>query len=95
MPPHRKNEPRSPEHAALGEAVRLLRLECGLVQEELADLVGTDHKQVGGIERGERNPSYATLVRLAEGLQTRPSKILTLADQVLDEARENGSAGDF
>jgi hypothetical protein len=37
VPPRRQSEPRSPEHAALGEAVRLTRVEAGLSQEALAD----------------------------------------------------------
>lgn len=85
MPPRRKSKPRSPEHAALGEAVRRLRDERGLSQEELADRMDTDFTQVGGIERGLRNPSYETLVRLAAALETRPGEIVSLADRVLDE----------
>jgi transcriptional regulator with XRE-family HTH domain len=84
VPPRRKSKPRSPEHAALGEAVRRLRDERDLSQEELADLMDTDLTQVGGIERGLRNPSYTTLVRLAAALETRPGEIVSLADRVLD-----------
>lgn len=85
MPPRRRSTPRSPEHAALGEAIRRLRLEKGLAQEELADRVETDLTQIGGIERGVRNPSYLTLVRLAAALEVQPGQIVTLADRVLDE----------
>jgi transcriptional regulator with XRE-family HTH domain len=88
VPPRRKSKPRSPEHAALGEAVRRLRDTRGLSQEELADRMDTDFTQVGGIERGLRNPSYATLVRLAAALETRPGEIVSLADRVLDEGAE-------
>ncbi len=86
MPPARRSKPRSPEHAALGEAVRTLRLEAEMSQEELADAAGTDLTQVGGIERGVRNPSYTTLVRLAAALETRVGELTTLADQLRDEA---------
>lgn len=65
-------------------------MERGLKQEELAERMKTDHKQVGGIERGHRNPSYYTLVRLATALQTRPGEIVTLADRLLAEG-EPGS----
>lgn len=85
MPPRRKSTPRSPEHAALGEVIRRLRLEKGLAQEDLADLVETDFTQIGGIERGLRNPSYSTLLRLAAALETRFGRIATLTDQILDE----------
>ena len=86
MPPARRSKPRSPEHAALGEAVRTLRVEAGMSQEALADAAGTDLTQVGGIERGVRNPSYTTLVRLAAALETTVGELTTLADHLRDEA---------
>jgi transcriptional regulator with XRE-family HTH domain len=86
MPPKRRSKPRSPEHAALGEAIRRLRLEAGISQEQLAERAGTDLTQIGGIERGVRNPSYTTLVRLATALETTVGEVTTLAD----ELRESG-----
>jgi transcriptional regulator with XRE-family HTH domain len=83
-PPHRRVPPRSPEHQALGEAVRRLRTDAGLSQEQLADRMATDLTQIGGIERGVRNPSYTTLVRLAEALGAPVGAITTLADTLLD-----------
>ncbi len=82
MPPPRRSKPRSPEHAALGEAVRRLRLEAKMSQEELAEAAGTDLTQVGGVERGVRNPSYTTLLRLTTALGTSVGKLTTLADQL-------------
>jgi transcriptional regulator with XRE-family HTH domain len=84
VPPHRRVPPRSPEHQALGEAVRRLRTKAGLSQEQLADRMATDLTQIGGIERGVRNPSYTTLVRLAQALGTPVSTITALADALLD-----------
>lgn len=82
MPPARRSKPRSPEHAALGEAVRTLRRKAGMSQEELADAAATDLTQVGGIERGVRNPSYTTLLRLAAALETTVGELATLADRL-------------
>jgi transcriptional regulator with XRE-family HTH domain len=82
MPPPRRSKPRSPEHAALGDAVRQLRLKAKLSQEELAEAAGTDLTQVGGVERGVRNPSYTTLRRLADALTTRGGELTTLADRL-------------
>jgi transcriptional regulator with XRE-family HTH domain len=82
MPPPRRSKPRSPEHAALGEAVRRLRLEAELSQESLAEAAGTDLTQVGGIERGIRNPSYTTLLRLAAALDSSVGELTTLADRI-------------
>jgi transcriptional regulator with XRE-family HTH domain len=86
MPPRRKIPPRSPEHEALGEAVRRLRTKAGLSQEQLADRMSTDLTQIGGIERGIRNPSYATLVRLARALGAPVGTIVSLADDLGDGA---------
>ncbi len=82
MPPPRRSKPRSPEHAALGEAIRTLRLEAGMSQEQLAEGAQTDLTQVGGIERGVRNPSYTTLLRLAVALKTSVGELTTRADEL-------------
>jgi transcriptional regulator with XRE-family HTH domain len=82
VPPPRRSKPRSPEHAALGEAVRRLRLGAGLSQEQLAERASTDLTQVGGVERGVRNPSYTTLVRLAAALETTVGELTSLADRL-------------
>lgn len=84
MPPRRKSKPRTPEHAALGEAIRQLRKQAGLSQEQLAERASTDLTQIGGLERGTRNPSYSTLLRVAKALRTRTGEIITLADQFAD-----------
>jgi transcriptional regulator with XRE-family HTH domain len=86
VPPQRRSKPRSPEHAALGDAVRSLRLEAKLSQEQLAEGAKTDLTQVGGIERGVRNPSYTTLLRLAGALETSVGKLTTLADELRAKA---------
>lgn len=91
MPPRRKSTPRSDEHAALGEAIRQLRRQGDLSQEQLAELAQTDLGQIGGLERGTRNPSYTTLLRVAKALDTRVGEITLLADRLLDESdRTNG-----
>ncbi|MGN6586158.1 MAG: helix-turn-helix domain-containing protein [Solirubrobacterales bacterium] len=84
MPPARRVKPRSPEHASLGEAIRTLRREAAMSQEQLAEAAHTDLTQVGGIERGIRNPSYTTLLRLAVALETTVGELTTLADQLRD-----------
>jgi transcriptional regulator with XRE-family HTH domain len=84
VPPARKSKPRTAELGALGEAIRRLRTEAGLSQEQLAERVATDLTQIGGLERGTRNPSYTTLLRLARALRTRVGEIAVLADRLAD-----------
>jgi transcriptional regulator with XRE-family HTH domain len=51
-----------------GRRVRERREKLRLSQEDFADQVGLDRTYVSGIERGTRNPTLATMKRLAEGL---------------------------
>jgi transcriptional regulator with XRE-family HTH domain len=39
---------------------------------------------VGGLERGVRNPSYTTLVRLSRALGEKPGALVSLADGILE-----------
>lgn len=86
MPPKRQSTPRSSEHAALGEAIRSLREGKGLSQEALADQAGLHVTHLGGLERGVRNPSYATLIRLSEALKVEPGQLVGLADELRKKA---------
>jgi transcriptional regulator with XRE-family HTH domain len=74
--------PRSPEHAALGRAIRELRLVDGISQEDLADRCGLHRTYVGGIERGERNVSFGNLLKLADALGLRLSGLLARAEKL-------------
>ena len=61
---------------AFGKIVRHLRTEAGLSQEGLASRAGIHRTYIGGIERGERNPTLMTIHRLAIALGVRPSQLL-------------------
>ncbi len=52
----------------LGAAVREARTSQGISQEELSLRTGVHRNYVGGIERGERNPTVATVAKLADAL---------------------------
>ncbi|MFH1830883.1 MAG: helix-turn-helix transcriptional regulator [Pseudomonadota bacterium] len=55
---------------ALGKRIRLLRLQVGLTQQELAEAIGVESPSyVSMIERGMTSPSYELLVRIAKVLK--------------------------
>jgi transcriptional regulator with XRE-family HTH domain len=60
----------------LGLKLRALREEQGLSQEELAQLADLHRTYVGGIERGERNITILSLLKLAHALQVHPARLL-------------------
>ena len=53
---------------AFGRRLRRLRRERDLSQEELGLRADLDRNYVGGIERGERNPTLVNICRLAGAL---------------------------
>jgi transcriptional regulator with XRE-family HTH domain len=87
VPPRRRLKARSPEHAALGEAIRRTRKRAELSQEQLADRAEINPKQVGILERGTGNPSYLTLARVASALEIRIGELTMLADRLHDQRR--------
>jgi transcriptional regulator with XRE-family HTH domain len=65
---------------ALGKAVLALRVERGLTQEQLADASGLHATYISGIERGQRNPSWETMVKIARGLEVPLSELARRAE---------------
>lgn len=51
-----------------GACVKTLRTDKGWSQERLAAEAKLDRTYIGGIERGERNPSLLNIIRLATAL---------------------------
>jgi transcriptional regulator with XRE-family HTH domain len=67
-----------PSHVAraLGKAARECRLKKGLTQQEVADKCGLDISYVGGIERGQRNPTLGVIHGLASVLGVKVSDLV-------------------
>lgn len=63
-----------------GERVRELRLAIGLSQEELAFKSGMHRTYLGGIERGERNPSLKNIAAIAKALGVTLSQLFLFGD---------------
>lgn len=60
----------------LGSRIREIREDQGLNQAELAARVETSQSTISQLERGDRNPSYQMLRRLAEALSVSVSYLL-------------------
>jgi transcriptional regulator with XRE-family HTH domain len=76
------------ECVAFGKAVRWYRRAAGLSQEGLAAKAGIHRTYVGGIERGERNPTLLMIHRFAKALGIKPARLLE-PPQVYTRSDEN------
>ena len=64
------------ECVEFGAAVRKLRENQGYSQEALAEKIPVHRTYMGGIERGERNPTLATVYRIAAALSVPAWRLL-------------------
>ena len=72
---------------AFGNAVREARLRSNMSQERLAEVAGLDRTYIGGVERGERNPSLVALKKIARGLGLPLSELFSEM-QALDKEED-------
>lgn len=85
MPPKRSLRPRSPRLGALGQAIERSRKVGGLNQRELSERSGLHPTHISGLERGARNPTYGSLVELADGLEISVGELAVMADEIYDQ----------
>lgn len=72
---------------AFGEALRQLRAEHGSLSQEAAALAARlDRAYFGKLERGAKNPTLATVWKIADAFETQPSELLARAERLLDDA---------
>ena len=74
----RQNEPmvaKRKECIRFGRVVSTLRAARGYSQEGFAAVAGVHRTYMGGIERGERNPTLTTILRIAQALQIEPAEL--------------------
>lgn len=62
--------------ARFGQVLRALRTQAGLSQEDFADKANVHRTYIGGIERGERNPTLTTIHKIARALGVPASRLL-------------------
>ena len=66
---------------ALGDEIRARREDCGYSQERLADLAGLHRNFIGLIERGQRNPTFLTLLAITSKLGLSLSELVQAAEK--------------
>jgi transcriptional regulator with XRE-family HTH domain len=59
---------RASTQARLGRAVKQIRVQRGLTQEQVSAASGLHPTYISDIERGARNPSWEAITRLAGGI---------------------------
>lgn len=74
----------TPEQA-FGRALRDLRKERRHSQHSLAEACNLHRTYVGLLERGRYSPSLATIVALAEALETTPDDLMRRMRKVLED----------
>jgi transcriptional regulator with XRE-family HTH domain len=79
--------PKQEVQQLLGQAVKRIRSESGLTQEEVSRRTGMHPTYISDIERGARNPSFEALTRLAAGLDASMAEIGKTYDSLSEESR--------
>lgn len=76
--------------AIFGQRVRYYRKNKKLSQEQLAELCNLHPTYIGQLERGEKNASLETIMRICEGLEISPEVLFEniVPKQGGDTARE-------
>lgn len=72
----------NPELKNFGEHLKKLRKQKGLSQEQLAELSGLHRTYIGGLERGERNPTLLTLIKLSRSIKVELVRLISFKADV-------------
>ena len=64
-----------PELRQLGDTVRHQRKLLKVSQEDFAELCDLHRTYIGQVERGEKNISFISVLRIANALKTKPSRL--------------------
>lgn len=65
-----------------GLAVQAARRERGWAQDELSEASGLERTYISGLERGRRNPTLATLERIAAALGRPLADLIRAAEEM-------------
>lgn len=79
--------PRTEPQVGLGRAIRQLRTERGLSQEQLAAEADLSQTWISHLESGRINPQWSTARRLATALSVPLDELARLAEELEPGAR--------
>ena len=68
-----------------GEALRRLREERGLSQEELGYESGYHRTYISQLERGQKSPSIQTIFQLARALNLKPRELVKAVEDKINK----------
>jgi transcriptional regulator with XRE-family HTH domain len=63
----------------LGDAIREKRSQIGVSQEDYAELCDLHRTYIGQVERGEKNISFISILRIATAFKMKPSELFRKA----------------
>jgi XRE family transcriptional regulator, regulator of sulfur utilization len=69
---------------AFGAIVRAERESKGIAQDEFSLLANVDRSYFGKLERGERQPSLALMLRICSGLGISASSLMAKVEHLLE-----------
>jgi len=70
---------------SLGKRIQSIREKQGLTQEQLEEKTGVNTKYISSIERGQKNVTVKTLMKIANGLNVEPFELFLLSEEVGSE----------
>jgi transcriptional regulator with XRE-family HTH domain len=76
----KKDKPLNPLVASFGLRLRLVRERVGLSVNDAASAADMAYSAYARLERGEREPSLSTLLRLSDALGCTPNDLLGYGD---------------
>jgi transcriptional regulator with XRE-family HTH domain len=69
-----------PALVSLGAAIRRVRQDRGVSQEELAHRSAVDRSYMSSIERGRQNPGILSVLRIAHALDMTATELMAEAE---------------
>jgi transcriptional regulator with XRE-family HTH domain len=84
---------RASTQARFGRAVKRVRVQHGLTQEQVSAAPGLHPTYISDIERGARNPSWEAITKLAHGIGVPTADIAAQFDDGQDAADSSHDDG--